>query len=62
MSPGTIRSYRDAFMLLLRYLEVRHQCRVVDLDFVHLTPEDLIAFLDYLEADRHNSIFMQRHS
>lgn len=54
LSPHTLQSYRDAFMLLLRFLEARRGCRVVDLDLVHLTPEDLIAFLEHLETERRN--------
>jgi integrase/recombinase XerD len=54
LSPHTIQSYRDAFVLLLRFLEARHHCQVVDLDIVHLTANDLIAFLEHLEAERRN--------
>lgn len=54
LSPHTVQSYRDAFVLLLRFLAVRHRCRVTDLDLAHLSPADLIAFLDHLEADRRN--------
>jgi integrase/recombinase XerD len=54
LSPSTVRSYRDAFVLLLRFLADRHSCRVVDLEFRHVTPPDLIAFLDHLEAERRN--------
>ena len=56
LSPKTILSYRDAFVLLLRFLATRHACQVVDLDIVHLGPEDLLAFLDYLECERGNRI------
>ena len=52
LSPHTIRSYRDAFVLLLPFLAKRHSCAVVDLDFDHLGPRDLILFLDHLESDR----------
>ena len=54
LSPHTIRSYRDAFVLLLPFLGQRHRCQVVDLDLAHLTPEDLLAFLDHLETARRN--------
>lgn len=54
LSPQTTKSYRDAFVLLLRFLSTRHECAVVDLDLLHLDPEDLIAFLDHLEIDREN--------
>lgn len=54
MSPNTVCSYRDAFMLLLRFLALSHKRPVVALDFQDLTPEDVLAFLDHLEADRGN--------
>jgi site-specific recombinase XerD len=47
-----VLSYRDAFVLLLPFLAERHSCSVVKLDFDHLGPRDLIAFLDHLESDR----------
>lgn len=55
LSPQTVRSYRDAFVLLLRFLSVRHERAVVDLDFLNFGPGDLVAFLDHLEIDRGNS-------
>ena len=54
LSPKTILSYRDAFVLLLRFLATRHACEVADLDMVHLGPEDLLAFLEHLESERGN--------
>jgi site-specific recombinase XerD len=56
LSPCTIRSYRDAFVLLLRFLAARHAVAVVDIDLAHLAPEDVIAFLDHLESDRGNGV------
>lgn len=55
LSPKTLLSYRDAFVLLLRFLATRHACQVVDLDIVHLGPEDLLAFLEHLETERGNT-------
>ncbi|MEO8183908.1 MAG: site-specific integrase, partial [Deltaproteobacteria bacterium] len=55
MSPHTICSYRDAFKLLLRFLAARHERSVVSLDFRDLDPDAVLAFLDHLETDRHNS-------
>jgi len=55
MSPHTVRSYRDAFVLLLRFLAERRGHAVVELDLQDLTPEDVLAFLDHLETDRRNS-------
>jgi site-specific recombinase XerD len=43
-------------MLLLRFLGMRHGRAAVALDFDDLAPADLLAFLDYLETDRRNSI------
>jgi site-specific recombinase XerD len=54
LSPNTVKSYRDAFVLLLRFLAEHHDCEVVDLDVSHLGPDVLLAFLDHLERDRGN--------
>jgi integrase/recombinase XerD len=54
MSPHTVRSYRDAFVLLLRFLAKRHRHAVIELDLQDLSPDDILAFLDHLEADRRN--------
>lgn len=53
-SPHTVHSYRDAFMLLLRFLAARRGRPVVGLDFKDLAPDDILAFLDYLETGRGN--------
>jgi site-specific recombinase XerD len=53
-SPHTVRSYRDAIALLLRFLATRRNRPVVLLDFDDLAPEDILSFLDHLEADRGN--------
>ena len=54
VSPHTVRSYRDAFMLLLRFVAGRCERPVVALDFCHIAVDDILAFLDNLETDRHN--------
>jgi site-specific recombinase XerD len=56
LSPCTVRSYRDAFVLLLRFLAARHAIDVVELDLVHLGPDDTLAFLDHLESVRRNGV------
>ena len=56
LSPRTVGSYRDTFVLLLRFLSKRHACPIVNLDLTHLGTEDLLAFLDHLEKDRGNCI------
>ena len=54
LSPHTVLSYRDAFTLLLRFLAVRSQRDVVDLDLADLTSDGVMAFLDHLEVERAN--------
>ncbi len=54
-SPHTVCSYRDALVLFLRYLALRHGRPVVELDLPDLDVPSLIAFLDHLEQDRGNS-------
>src|SRR5216117_3404514 len=56
LSSRTVSSYRDTFVLLLRFLAARHGCGVVDLELQHLRPDDLLAFLDHLETERKNSV------
>jgi len=55
-SPHTVRSYRDAFTLLLRFLAGRYQRPIIDLDLDSLDPDSILAFLDDLERNRGNSI------
>jgi integrase/recombinase XerD len=54
VSPHTVRSYRDAVTLLLRHLAARRHRAVVDLDLIDLEPDEILAFLDHLEAERGN--------
>ena len=56
LSPHTIRSYRDALLLLLRFT-ARELRRTVDrLDVPDLTVERVTRFLATLEAERRNGI------
>lgn len=56
LSPRTVLSYRDTFVLLLRFLAERHGCAVVDLDLHHLRADDVLVFLEHLETKRGNSV------
>src|SRR5712691_5798657 len=56
LSGRTQSSYRDAFVLLLRFLAQRHRCDTTQLEIRHLASDDVLAFLDYLERDRKNSV------
>lgn len=56
MSAHTQSSYRDSLVLLLRFLCARFHLHPTALDFEHLTADDVLSFLDYLEEERHNSV------
>ncbi len=56
MSPHTIHSYRDSLMLFLRFLTSERKSRVQDLDLHSIEPDDVIAFLAYLEEVRKNGV------
>lgn len=55
-SPHTLRSYRDAFTLLLRFLAKETRRSVPTLDFSDLSPDHVLSFLQHLETERHNGI------
>jgi site-specific recombinase XerD len=54
-SPRTIASYRDTFRLFLRFAQQRTGKAPSALDWGDLSATLVSAFLDHLEADRHNS-------
>ena len=56
LSPHTIRSYRDALVLLLQFASRDSKRAVERLDIPDLTTERIAKFLSGLETDRHNSI------
>ncbi len=55
-SPRTVSAYRDTFVLLLRFVSERAGLAPSRLDFADLDAPTVGAFLEYLEADRHNSV------
>jgi site-specific recombinase XerD len=55
LSPHTLLSYRDSLALLLRFVADRHTRALVSLDLADLDTDAVIAFLQHLETDRHNS-------
>ena len=55
-SRHTVLAYRDAFKLLLRFLEQHLARPAVELDFPDLGPDSLLAFLEHIETERGNSI------
>ena len=56
MSLNTIRSYRDAVVLLLRFTAARCHRGVEDLDIDDFTAEQVSKFLTSLELERHNGV------
>ena len=56
LSPHTVRSYRDALVLLLQFASRDARRPVERLDIADLTAERIAKFLSSLESERHNSI------
>ena len=55
-SPHTIAAYRDAVRLLLAFTAQRTGKQPHQLDIADLDAQLIVAFLDHLEHDRHNTI------
>lgn len=55
LSPRTVASYRDTFVLLLRYAEEVIGLPAHNFDITDLSAKFLAGFLDHLEAQRNNS-------
>lgn len=56
VSPRTIASYRDAMMLFLDFAHERLGKAPTALSLSDFEPDLILAFLDHLELDRHNSV------
>lgn len=56
LSPRTVASYRDTFVLLLRFAEDKLHLPAHGMAMADLNARFLADFLDYLEAQRHNSV------
>jgi len=56
VSPLTIASYRDAMMLFLDFAHGRLGKAPTALSLSDFEPDLILAFLEYLELDRHNSV------
>lgn len=56
MSQHTIESYRDAIVLLLRFLATTQHQDIDRLDLDNITADGVITFLNHLEIQRHNTI------
>ena len=55
-SRHTVQSYTESFKLLVLYAAERLNLRPCALRIEHFTVALLVAFLEYLETDRHNSV------
>ena len=56
VSAATIRAYRDTWKLFLAFLSERENVPAHKLETNHVDATAVIAFLDYLEDDRGNSV------
>ncbi len=56
LSTRTVTAYRDAFTLFLGFAQMRCAKSPAAMKLVDLTPELILAFLDHLENERHNSV------
>ena len=56
LSPCTIASYRDAMLLFLDFAQHRLGKMPTALNLSDITPDLILAFLDHLEQQRHNTV------
>ncbi len=56
LSPRTIAAYRDAFVLFLEFAQSRLGKSPATIAFSDMTPDLIMAFLNYLEQHRHNCV------
>ena len=56
LSPCTVASYRDTFVLLLRFAQKQLGKAPVSVRLPDINAKFLAAFLDHLEGERHNSV------
>ena len=56
VSPRTVASYRDALMLFLDFASRKLGQEPTAMRLADIQPELILAFLDHLEKDRHNSV------
>lgn len=56
LSPCTVAAYRDTFMLFLDFASARCAGSPATMKLADITPELILAFLDHLEHERHNTV------
>lgn len=52
LSENTLKSYRDTFVLYIKYLEENGVCKPKNLDMSSFTADEVGKFLDWLESER----------
>ena len=55
VSPNTTAAYRDTFRLLLPFIAKRRGISVDEITLEAVVPDTVLAFLDHLQRDRHNT-------
>lgn len=55
VSPHTTAAYRDTFRLLLPFIAKRRRISVDEITLEAFVPDVILAFLDHLQGDRHNT-------
>lgn len=56
LSPRTVAAYRDSFILFLGFAQQRLAKSPTKLNMADITPELILAFLEHLERERHNTV------
>lgn len=56
VSPRTVAAYRDAFRLWLRFQQRPRKHSAADLSLNALNVQSVLAFLNHLETERHNTV------
>ena len=56
MSPRTVATYRDAFVLFLDFTQARLRKQPTEIRLEEITPALILAFLDHLEHERGNAV------
>ena len=56
LSENTLKSYRDTFILYIKYLEERGAYTPRNMDMSSFTADLVSKFLDWLESERHSSV------
>ena len=56
MSPCTIASYRDSMLLFLEFAQAHIGMPPIKLNLGDINPDLILAFLNYLEQERHNAV------